>query len=83
MSSLYSPYLLRKKSVMKKLLFWLIVSITTPFICLAHPGHGSSDGYTITHYFVEPEHALFTWSFLVAGFFLISFYKLKKERSRK
>lgn len=22
----------------------------------AHPGHGHSEGFTITHYFVEPEH---------------------------
>ena len=51
-----------------------------PIVCLAHPGHGSTDGYTITHYFVEPEHAIFTWSFLMASFILISYYKLRKKK---
>lgn len=65
---------------MKRILISAFVIFMTPFICLAHPGHGSTDGYTITHYFVEPEHAIFTWSFLMAGFFLISFYRLKKRK---
>jgi len=57
--------------------------VLMPLFGLAHPGHGSTDGYTITHYFVEPDHAIFTWSFLIASFFLVSVYRLKKKRSRK
>jgi len=66
---------------MKRFLVFVLTILSTPVVGLAHPGHGSTDGYTITHYFVEPEHAIFTWSFLVASFFLISFYKLKRKRS--
>lgn len=29
-----------------------------PAICLAHPGHGESGGYTITHYLTEPVHVI-------------------------
>jgi hypothetical protein len=64
---------------MKKFSIAGLASLLTPFICLAHEGHGTSNGFTITHYFVEPEHAIYTWSFLVASFFLISFYRLKKR----
>ena len=71
-----------KNDSMKKFLIISFAILLIPFICLAHPGHGSTDGYTITHYFVEPQHAIFTWSFLMASFFLVSFYKLKRKRSR-
>jgi hypothetical protein len=80
---LYSQYLLLKKGTMKKFLSIAFVSMLTPFICLAHEGHGSTNGFTITHYFIEPEHAIFTWSFLMAGFLLIGFYQVKKKRSSK
>lgn len=26
----------------------------------AHPGHGETEGFTITHYFTEPVHAVVT-----------------------
>lgn len=31
-----------------------------PLISIAHPGHGEHGGYTITHYFTEPVHAIVT-----------------------
>ena len=36
-----------------------ILAITILLVVLhanAHPGHGDSGGFTITHYFIEPEH---------------------------
>lgn len=36
-----------------------------PFISIAHPGHGEHSGYTITHYFTEPIHAIATALVLV------------------
>ena len=41
---------------MKKLFIMLISGAMIPLFGFAHEGHGSTDGYTITHYFVEPEH---------------------------
>ena len=68
---------------MKKSLIMLGVGTLIPFIGFAHEGHGATDGYTITHYFIEPEHAIYTWSFFMASAILISYYRLKKRRSSK
>lgn len=42
---------------MKKLMFFLASLL--PFISNAHPGHGETEGFTITHYFTEPQHLVF------------------------
>lgn len=41
---------------MKKLLFFL--GTLAPLTSMAHPGHGETGGFTIIHYFTEPEHVL-------------------------
>ena len=44
---------------MKKIIVALsLLSCGMPLISLAHPGHGGTDGYTITHYFTEPVHVI-------------------------
>jgi len=46
---------------MKKIAFafvCLFAAIAAPIITYAHPGHGTSDGYTIIHYFTEPSHII-------------------------
>lgn len=35
-----------------------IIFMLFPFLVSAHPGHGEMGGYTITHYFTEPVHAV-------------------------
>lgn len=42
---------------MRKLLS-LLITLSATSAAFAHEGHGHTHGYTITHYFVEPEHAL-------------------------
>jgi hypothetical protein len=64
-----------KKTSMKKVL--IAASLLIPFISFAHDGHGVTSGFTITHYFVEPGHAIYTWSFIVAGFVLAAYLKRK------
>ncbi|MGE5519761.1 MAG: hypothetical protein ACM3VS_07540 [Candidatus Dadabacteria bacterium] len=64
---------------MKKSLLFLLLTLTAPFICLAHEGHGATEGFTLTHYFVEPQHAVFSWSFLLVSVILL----LDTVRSRK
>lgn len=68
---------------MRKFLITICAFAMTPLIGFAHEGHGTTEGYTITHYFVEPEHAIYTWSFFMASALLISYYRLKKKRSSK
>lgn len=41
---------------MKKLS--ILFAAMLPFITMAHPGHGETEGFTIKHYMVEPEHVL-------------------------
>lgn len=44
---------------MKKIIVALsLFSWCIPAICFAHPGHGETGGYTITHYFTEPVHVI-------------------------
>lgn len=48
----------------KKYLFGFL-ALLLPLSMLAHPGHGQSEGFTITHYFVEPIHVISFISLLV------------------
>jgi hypothetical protein len=44
----------------KVIVFLSFFALCLPAICLAHPGHGNTGGYTITHYFTEPVHLITT-----------------------
>lgn len=61
---------------MKKVL--IAAGMLAPFISFAHDGHGEHGGFTITHYFVEPVHAVYTLGLIVVGFFLVRYFKAKK-----
>jgi hypothetical protein len=61
---------------MKKVL--IAASLLIPFIGFAHDGHGVTSGFSITHYFVEPGHAIYTWSFIVASFILVKYLRGRK-----
>ncbi len=54
---------------MKKISFLLAASL--PILAFAHPGHGGSDGYTIIHYFSEPQHAIITLGVMAGAIVLI------------
>lgn len=51
---------------MKKTASILALIAALPFTGFAHEGHGHTHGFTITHYMVEPDHALFTGVVLLA-----------------
>jgi hypothetical protein len=55
---------------MKKIAAAAILLSALPLASFAHEGHGHTHGFTITHYIVEPDHAILTWSVLAltAGF---------------
>lgn len=56
----------------------MAVALLFPFAGFAHDGHGVTGGYTITHYFVEPEHAVYTWSFIAAALVLARYLRGRK-----
>jgi hypothetical protein len=58
---------------------FLILSM--PFIGTAHPGHGESGGFTITHYFTEPLHMIVSVSLLIAVVVYIRY--LGRNRQQK
>jgi len=66
---------------MRKTFLATCATVLVPFLGFAHEGHGSSDGFTISHYFVEPEHAIYTWTFLMV-LAAISFYSARKKYRR-
>lgn len=60
--------------MMKRIL--ILLALLFPFISNAHPGHGGSDGFTIIHYFTEPQHTAFI---LIAMAVAVFFLGRKKE----
>jgi len=63
---------------MKKIIASL--ATLTPLLALAHPGHGESEGYTIIHYFSEPQHALVTLGVVVVTGIFIAWEKRSKQK---
>jgi hypothetical protein len=57
--------------------------IVMPFIAVAHPGHGdhTHDGFSIIHYFTEPEHALVTIGILIS-IAVVFYFKYQANRKK-
>jgi hypothetical protein len=55
------------------------LALLLPAITWAHPGHGETDGYTIIHYFSEPQHAIITLGVMAAAIV----YIVKERRKSK
>ena len=67
---------------MKKVIAALcLCSWCLPLATLAHPGHGETGGFTITHYFTEPVHVIVSLVAL-SGVILYARF-LNKSRQRK
>ncbi|MDB5277492.1 MAG: hypothetical protein JWR61_2447 [Ferruginibacter sp.] len=65
---------------MKKMIAILVLLFTGgPFISEAHPGHGSTEGFTITHYFTEPVHVIVSLSIIVAAAIFIRYTSAVKQ----
>lgn len=64
--------------------FFALLLTMLPFITMAHPGHGDDEGFTIKHYFTQPEHIVFTLAALGLVAFVLSrksFAKNKEEEN--
>ncbi|OYU94669.1 MAG: hypothetical protein CFE21_15440 [Bacteroidetes bacterium B1(2017)] len=66
---------------MKKISTLVVSSVATllPFLGMAHPGHGETEGFTITHYFVEPTHAVVLGAVLACGGIFYLYMRSKKQ----
>ena len=65
---------------MKKI--FAAAALAMPLVTMAHPGHGESDGYTIIHYFTEPQHAIITYGILAAAGIFIAWERRKKSEQK-
>ena len=70
---------------MKKIQWALHTSLMMliPFAGMAHPGHGETEGYTITHYFTEPVHATVSVILLAGVLFTVNLIGRKKSDDKK
>lgn len=59
------------------------LALFLPVIALAHPGHGETGGFTITHYFLEPVHAVISLGVLALVVFMIKSLNGKKASQKK
>ena len=70
---------------MKHLIYFISVLflIAIPNLTFAHPGHGdhTHDGFSIIHYFTEPEHGLVTIGILVS-ISVALYYKYQTNRKK-
>jgi hypothetical protein len=66
-----------KSNYMKKITTAAVILF--PLASWAHPGHGGTDGYTIIHYFTEPQHAIITFGILAAVAIFVA-WERRKDR---
>lgn len=64
---------------MRKILIPGLISFL-PLLTNAHPGHGPNGGYTITHYFTEPQHQLLGVLTIAAVYFIVRAVSRKKAK---
>jgi len=65
----------QKLPFMKKY-FLSFAALTASLSSFAHEGHGHTHGFTIQHYFVEPEHALAVLAVVAIGVLLFKRYRM-------
>lgn len=71
---------------MKKLAIQLASMLATllPLSALAHPGHDGHDhdgGYTITHYFTQPSHAVVSLAVVAITVILIRNLRRRNQKA--
>lgn len=63
--------MIRKLITLSALLF--------PAGLMAHDGHGHTHGFTIKHYFTEPEHMLLSGALVIVATLLIVQFRRRKK----
>jgi hypothetical protein len=66
---------------MKKIIAASCLTVALPLVSAAHPGHGTTDGFTITHYFTEPVHVVVSLSIIVAAAVYIRYRSSKQKET--
>jgi len=66
---------------MLKLFFIALMMSLMPVAVMSHPGHGETEGFTITHYLVEPIHVIVTIGILFFVVVIVKWFKRKRKMS--
>ena len=66
---------------MIKLFFIALMMSLIPVAVMSHPGHGETEGFTITHYLVEPIHVIVTIGILFFVVVIVKWFKRKRKMS--
>lgn len=66
---------------MKRL--WALLVALIPALLYAHPGHGETEGFTIKHYMVEPEHVVVAVLALAVTIFFLGRKKEMQETGQQ
>ncbi len=66
---------------MIKLFFIALMMSLMPVAVMSHPGHGETEGFTITHYLVEPIHVIVATGILFIVVIVVKWFKRKRKLS--
>ena len=64
---------------MKKI-FLSLAAVTASICSFAHEGHGHTEGFTIKHYFTEPEHIIPVLLASAVAIVLFRYFKNKEAK---
>ena len=64
---------------MKKILSTVLLAV--PTLLMAHPGHGETEGFTITHYFTEVEHVIISIALISISALVVWYLKNRKKQN--
>lgn len=68
---------------MKNVLAILCLCLLLPMLSIAHPGHGSDEGFSIIHYMLEPIHLLVSLIVIAATVYaIIAMNRNRKEQEQ-
>lgn len=61
----------------------MLIIVSLPELMMAHPGHGdhTHDGWSIIHYFTQPDHAIVSIA-IVVSLAWVAYYSFR-SRSKK
>lgn len=68
-----------KKIILTSILIFIINSTTL----FAHPGHGHTEGHSLTHYLMEPMHAMVLGAVVLMIAFSSTYLILKMKKRAK
>ena len=71
------------KTIKKLILTSILILMINSASLFAHPGHGHTDGHSLTHYLMEPMHAMVLGAVILMIAFSSTYLILKMKKRAK